>query len=640
MWPPKVDLEELKTIVRDAVTVRDSMDYWMISWIDKFFLSADGSSFFRASIHRVMTSELNNLDLSSLDLNNPRFVSLPLRLMRIFPVGTLIRDGVVFFKSHNHYIPRFDLRIDTSKDFEHTTLGKWKHGNSLIKKMYWHKIRSGYSKEIDQRLAANSKVLVFNHTKSQLSNFEYILIPAAELARFYWFPSTKLFRALMNGKAASRDMKNELYVPEETGLRSKDGIEFHQIILRDEMHLLDARPIARLAFDSNALYSANMLYKSVIDTKLEAGNNGALYIDCVFPFKEFTRLKVMGFIAEIDQTSVLIVSEIMKSDPHFPFDVLGYDHETKRKKIDESLEKEGWKTVPKDEGKPKPKHDEPDEEEEEEDELENYYLSRFGFLTPNPSQDNTQKNDSSARPALYNDKGSRYTSVPKAFRLERYDVVGPKNEREGKWNPYPNLSTNDNTKSGENSLPPDITSEEEEKEEKEDKIRNLPEHISKVAKRFTTQGGSVDFVRLVDGSKDWLQKHPIVLTIPITSKKAVSLYMMYVRIMKTEFMLCWMDLSLRTAVKIITKNILTAKGKAENPSDQADQRDSDNEKAEINFEPSDASLIAAAIKSGYTNFNDLNSSLKADRIYNLKKTTSKNDYRRIMELVKFLYFKD
>lgn len=638
MWAPKVDLEELKTIARDAVTVRDSLDYWMITWIDKFFLSDDGSSFFRASIHRVMTSELNNLNLSSLDLKNPRFVSLPLRLMRIFPVGTLIRSGTIFFKSHNHYIPRFDLEINTTTDFERTTLGKWKHGDSLIKKMSWHKITSGYPKQADQRLAANSHVLVFNHTKSRLADYEYILIPAAEMCRFYWFTSTKLFRALMNGKAASRDMKNELYVPDETGLRSKDGLEYHQIILRDEMHLLDAHVIARLAFDSDALYSANTLYKSVIDTKIEAGNNGALYIECVFPFKDVTKLKVMGFVAEVDQTSVLIVSEITKCSGPFPFDQLGYDHETKRKKIDDSLEKKGFKTVPNDGKQPPPKDNGSDDDQEdpdEEDELEDYFLKRFGFLTPNPSQDNTKKNDSAGRPALYNDKGSRFTSLPKnKFRLPRYDIIPPKNERKGKFRPYDNLSTNDNIQSGGNSLPPEVTSEEDEPEEK---IRDLPEYITKLGRRFILKGGSADFVRFLDGSPDWLQKDRIVLTIPISQRKAVSLFMLYVRILKTEFIICWMDMSLGTSIKLITKNKLKSK---EGNTTEVDQTTQDSEGSEINFEPSDAVLIARAIKESYTTMKGLDSSLKVDRIYNLHITSVKKDYRRIMEVIEYLYYKD
>lgn len=626
MWHPKVSIEELKTVVQEALTVPYSEDVWMITWIDKIGLDHEGNPYFKASIHRIMSSELEYFKLDSLDLKNPTFVTLPLRIMRLFPVGTLIKYGITRFLSHHTYIPKFVIDLNTTRDFERNTLGKWKYGDTLIKTMGFHKLNSPYSKQDDNRFAANSEIIVFKHPKRQSENYDYIVIPAAEIARFYWFTSSKLFRALMNAKAASRDLHNELYVPELTMKKSKNGVEIHQVILRDEMHLLDAEPIARLAFSGAALYSANTIYKRVQTSKIEAGNVGALYLDCAFPFRGDTTLQTRGYIADLDEVSVLMVTEIARCSGPMPFDVLYYDHETPRKQIDTTQEKKGYNTVPpKEDPEPLKDDDEPEER------FQGFLLDRHGFLKPNPLFDHKRKNDNLAKPAQFIDKGARFIGWSrKKFRLERFESVPPKNEREGKAKPFTNASTNYNTQNEADSLGLDVVSKETDLSPRR---IVLSDYARELTEYFISKGAQVDFVRLVDDSDPsapWYQSEPIPVTIKTGKDTDITLFMFYIRVMETEFILCWMDMQLGTSLKLVTKL------KIKNATN------GDNDK-HLSFDVGDVSLIVQAIQENHKTMDSLNSQtsgFRVSRLYNVVVTTVEKDYERMLAKIGVLGYKD
>jgi hypothetical protein len=194
----------------------------MLTWIDKVGLYNDGTPYFKASVHRVKSINLTEFKIENIDLKNPRWIALPLRLLRIFPVGTLFKGGTVLFKSHLGYIPDFTIDLNTASSFERTTISNWRYGEAFIKAMSWHKLDSGFPKTESKRFAAHSNILVYPNSKRPSADYDFVIFPTSELARFYWFPSTRLFRALMDGKASS-DLKNELYVPESALKKSVDG---------------------------------------------------------------------------------------------------------------------------------------------------------------------------------------------------------------------------------------------------------------------------------------------------------------------------------------------------------------------------------------------------------------------------------
>lgn len=631
MWTEEISLETLKAIVQEAVAVKDSEDYWMVTWVDKIGLGYDGTPYYKASIHRIKSTELKDFKIESLDLSSPRFVVIPLRLLRIIPVGTLIKHGLILFKSHNTYLPTFTIDFNTERGFERTTLGRWKYGDSVLKKLSWHKLGSSYSKESDHRFAANSNISVYRHSRRQSANYDYVIFPSVELARFYWFPSTRLAHALLNGKAASRDLHNELYVPELTFRKSEDGVEFHQVIIRDKMHIRDRRFIARLAFDSDALYSANTIYQCVINTKLEAGNIGALYLDCEFPFKDDTTLQARGYIISLDTVNVLMITEIVKCWGPWPFDRLDYDRETERPQTDETKDKDGERRVPFPPEPAKPPESPKDENEEDtEDEFERIMLDRNPFIKDKPGFDHSKRNNSTVRNVQYSDVGSRFPTMPKeGNRLDRFRKIPPKHEKPTKSKLIDNISTSENTQSGGTSTGLDIVSDEKDGKEK---FVDFPAYVSSLVKYFVKKGAKADFINTLEGVESdttpWYQPERILLSIQITDLLIIDLYMIYIRLKGAEFILCWMDKDLKTSMKIVTKYRIDNKEISE-----------DQDEDIIRFYPEDIEDLVVAMQDNYKTMGKLNADknggFRVKRLYNTGDKGLKSYYDRMLDCIEY-----
>lgn len=621
MWTGKISLEGLKEIVGDSIMDLDFRDFWMITWIDKVGLSDDGTPYVKASVHRVKATDLRNFKVEGLDLKRPQWISLPLRLLRIFPVGTLFGNGMAMFRTHYSYLPSFTIDLNTALVFERTTLGKWQHGTSLINAMSWKTLDTGYPKSEDKRFAANSNILIYPNVRRKGANYDYIVFPTTELARFYWFSSTRLFRALMDGKASS-DLKNELYVPESAVKKSQDGKEFHEILVRDTMHLRDVEFIARLAFSPDALRSANTIYKSVINAKLESGNKGSAHLDCIFPFNSDTTLKVKGYTIKIDSITVLMVTELRQCHGPWPFERLAYDRETPQSVVDESLEKKGTKAVAS-EGTEEPTNDEDDDPE---DNFEGFILNKDPYLKGNPGFDHFRKNNNQTNSVEYTDKGSRFPTMPRdKKRLDRKRIVPPKNFRPRNSIQIDNISVNENTQSGGNSTNVDLVSKE--KGLKIKKI-NLSEYVVKLCEYFRVIGGQADFVCLIDEedpeSKRWYQRERTSMTIPITDE-SIFLYMIYVRLKGHEFIVCWMDPELGTSLKIVTKYKL-------------------NDDESISFLGPDIGIIVEAIRDNYKVMGQLSenekSGFEVSRLYNTEDTKVEEYCERILAKVKIKSYSD
>ncbi|MFN7493563.1 MAG: hypothetical protein ACK5RG_11650, partial [Cyclobacteriaceae bacterium] len=67
LWPPNISLEELKGVVEKSISQLDFRDFWMITWIDKIGTGDDGTPYFKASVHRVKSSDLSKFRVISLD---------------------------------------------------------------------------------------------------------------------------------------------------------------------------------------------------------------------------------------------------------------------------------------------------------------------------------------------------------------------------------------------------------------------------------------------------------------------------------------------------------------------------------------------------------------------------------------------
>ncbi len=604
LWPPNISLEELKGVVEKSISQLDFRDFWMITWIDKIGTGDDGTPYFKASVHRVKSSDLSKFRVISLDLLKPQWITLPLRLLRIFPVGTLLKGGLVHFKSHHSFLTDYTIDLNTESGYENTTLGKWKYGEELIKYMSWGKLDSGYPRSDAKRFAFNSKILVYPNSFRKLAPYDYIVISKTELSRFYWFPSTRLFHELMDGNASSQ-LNNRLYVPESAIKKTDKNGEYHEILVRDRMHLRDVNFIARLAFSYEALLSANTIYQSVINSKLEHGNIGFLHLDCEFPFKDHTSLKVKGYTIRLASVTLLIVTELMQCYGPWPFNRLAYDRETPRAEIDDSLEMVGTKPVPSDKTEEKEGGDNDNDEEDVEDDFEDFILKRFPIVRPDRTFDNNQKNNNRTVDIEHIDKGFRFPTMPtNKWRLDRKRAAPPKNKREGDPTIIDNISTNKNTKSGGESTNIEVIQEEVPIRRKE---VPLPTFIKKLTEEFKKRDAEVDFIVNVDGDTSeskWYQPELTSIIIPISDRVDVLVYLIYIRLAEKQYILCEMDRD--TSTKIVLKKKL------------------DNEKGIIAFRAEDVALIITAIKDNYRTLDQLNntkSGLTVSRLYHVGDTT-------------------
>jgi len=606
MWYGKLTLEQFRKILTDSISHLDFRDLWMITWIDRIAISDDGTPYFKASVHRVRSEKVSDFSIDLLDLKRPRWITIPLRLLRIFPVGTLFNQGMAMFKSHHSFIQSYTLDINTSRELEDTTLGQWKHGKELIDLMSWHKL-NGYNAETNKKFGRNSKIVVYRNFKRPGAYFDFILFAKTELARFYWFPSNRLFKALMSGKSASRNLKNDLYVPESACVKLFEGKEYHYIILRDSMHLHDVDFIARLAFSSEALSSANRIYQSVINTNLEVGNKGALQLDCSFPFLADTSLTVYGYTVKLSGCDVLIVTEIKQCYGPWPFGPLKYDRETPRNQTDPSLDKEGNKRIYNDNYKGE---SEDEDDDEDEDKIEATVLRNLPDTKSEPDFDHNRKNNNLLRNMRLTLRGSRFPTMPKdKERLERFKVVPPRNDKIVDRTVIDNISTNENTMCGGSSTNVDVVSKEESVQ-----VRpvDMNEYLNKVCEYLKSKGADSHYVRVIDdddySSTDWYQSEQISLQIRLTEETIISYYLIYVIIQGIEFVLCEMEKGLGTSIKIITKHRLNSDGSTR-------------------FIGSDIALIVEAIKTNFATLGPLkgtaevNTGFDVIRLYHVKDAT-------------------
>lgn len=139
-----------------------------------------------------------------------------------------------------------------------------------------------------------------------------LIIPAVELIRFYFGSSAIFLNRLFQGPFR----EDRLWTRAEIQKSGSAEIELASGIAGSS-----ASDIARIAFDSMALFSINLMFSSVI-ARTEPGKRS--YPKMVFPFSGNTRLKVKGvWLTGVSPKTYLAFRLVSCTHP-FPFQTLRY----------------------------------------------------------------------------------------------------------------------------------------------------------------------------------------------------------------------------------------------------------------------------------------------------------------------------
>jgi hypothetical protein len=421
-------------------------EFWMIVWIGKLFI-AHGNLLSEVFLARISQKSLSTLNANSLEYSKGQTINFPARFLNLLQPGTIFQDGERLEGQQHNYIRRYTFSIKP-ESLESVQLKEWGHGQELRSKIGLSSIKTGYKgnrESYANDFGENSRILVVKNFNSHIEA-DYIIFPAAEVARFHWFSSTQLTMAVIHPSSVSLK-KNVFYVPESLK-NPDDDSPYHFLRIRDEMKVRDIARIARLAFSLEARQSAGKIQILNI-TSAQFGQQREFHIDTSFPFKEKTEQSVYGLYIKLASSTILLVLEIDECGSEFPFDILRFSREAHEVKVDLTLprtegegiftdkrEKQDDETEKKDEEKPEPKY-------------QYYFDAKFdGQVTKKASI----KNDSQFIPLQYITKKASYSSLTTDIkRLGDPERVAARKERR-QTRKAENLSTNENTERNTRSV--------------------------------------------------------------------------------------------------------------------------------------------------------------------------------------------
>lgn len=161
--------------------------------------------------------------------------------------------------------------------------------------------------------------------------YDHVIIPCAEIARFYFFNSSNIVEPLLKPGALNKS-SNQLYVAERSGVKyDKSNQPFHVVILEKSMTRTDAAVIARIAFSEVAQSAAAILNASCLERI-----NYRSFIKCPFPFSEHTTLHATCMSLNQNGKRVLLVMELLTCTAPFPFEFLAVGQDIEREGKDGS----------------------------------------------------------------------------------------------------------------------------------------------------------------------------------------------------------------------------------------------------------------------------------------------------------------
>ncbi|MBI3218560.1 MAG: hypothetical protein HYZ44_03540 [Bacteroidetes bacterium] len=318
-------LDDIKSIVKQRFNpeVFKPDAYWMIYWVDRYFVDGKNNLLFNALVVEVKYFNFRNLDFSKAQM-----VQLPLRLIRILPSGTIIKDGVVLFKAQKNYLRKRTITIN-SLTLNHLELHQWKNYRDLMYALGFAKFDRVKTADLTKltEFSPRSRIYAFDISlTSRRFNKEYIVFQDADLARFYWFTSTRMMQVLLTPGTVCKH-QNRLWVPSSV-VTPTIADRHHYLHIRDQMYLRDAHVISRIAFDDTASQSAKLISTSVLNREMEGGNNSSFYPKTAFPFKGSSKISFYLIDLRIEKTKITLVLEMSSCSVELPFKSLRYDRET------------------------------------------------------------------------------------------------------------------------------------------------------------------------------------------------------------------------------------------------------------------------------------------------------------------------
>jgi len=449
--------EQVKDIFKEKFNPRlfQLDELWMVVWIGKLFIAQDGNMVFQVFLARIAQRNLSTINVNSLEYSKGQVLEFPVSMIKLVPPGTIFQGGDKLKGKQYEHLRKYRFSIEPGS-LEAIPLKDFVHGQELRTKLALASIKTGYSKtenSSSKNFGQLSRLLAVKNTNAHIEA-DYIIFPAAEVARFHWFSSTIMTRTIINHNHYSV-ADNPFYVTKSLQLPT-DETPYHFLRIKDKMRKKDVARIARLAFSEDAKRSAGKIYHSYISS-IDFGVRGDFHIDTVFPFRERAEQSVYGLDIILPSTRILLVLEIDMCGSNFPFEVLRFGREKKELKVDLKLERnEGEGIIPgneeetdkdedkKDDGQPEPK-------------IQYYFLPKFDGK---PTKKSATKNDKQLIPVKHTTKKISYPNLTSDIkRLQEVEMVPARKERP-KFKKAENISTNENTERDSKSVEIELENED------------------------------------------------------------------------------------------------------------------------------------------------------------------------------------
>lgn len=258
----------VKTVSSDQVKIAAfPMDkrIWRIGWLGQFVRNPKTPSELSVGVTLTPLKEDINPNLinlnnkSSYDYSKTKTVFVGCGLLPILKIGSFWQNGINNIELDNRY-----TRLETSLLINTST-------SELTDYQSFPKLfELAYYVEIEKNKLSN--LLVVDYPADDKENkFDKLIIPCAEILRFYYARSSQLIRALLNGQLdekSSDDKKrkkadsNKIYNPDISLSYCNDGVG--HIHLRPSIPDKDAPHVARIAFSSYANTQARNIYSGGI----------------------------------------------------------------------------------------------------------------------------------------------------------------------------------------------------------------------------------------------------------------------------------------------------------------------------------------------------------------------------------------
>lgn len=342
----------VKTISFDQVKIMAfPMDdrIWRIGWLGQFIRNPKTPS--ELSIEVTLTPLKEDINPNFINLNNKssynysktRTVFVGCGLLPILKIGSFWQNGINKTEFDNRY-----TRLETSL-LINTTTSEFTDYKSFPKLF-----DLSYYVEIEKNMASN--LLVVDCPENDKENkFDKLIIPCAEILRFYYARSSQLIRALLNGQLdeKSNDGKkrkeadsNKIYNPDITLSYCNDGIG--HIHLRPSIPDKDAPHVARIAFSPYANIQARNIYASGIKND---NNLNQFLVKVRPPFEGETTLVFEGKRVLSPGFSVgwsFLVFQIKSCSHPFPFTQLTFSRDNDGRSTGDNEDKpESWNNAAK-----------------------------------------------------------------------------------------------------------------------------------------------------------------------------------------------------------------------------------------------------------------------------------------------------